>query len=282
MRVIYLDILFVLNFCMDYCILRAASAIGGRPSSGRRLTAASVFGAAYAVACLLIPVLSALPMRLICCAAMTWFAFAVRDMRKLVRQTLLVMLVAFVFGGCVTALEQLSGTTLSAGGVLYAPISRKVLLVSALLAYGLSGIVFRNQAKENRPHGETVRVSCDGDVQEVYLFVDSGNTLRDPVTGRPVLVLTRAAAMKILPEEAQFLPLLLSASNAAELVERTQREGLTGWRLISFHSVGGGGMMPCFHPTAVTRENGSLYDCMAAVSAAGDICSGEYDGLIEP
>ncbi len=281
MRVIYLDVLLVLNFCMDYCIVRAASAIGGRPCAMRRLCLASGLGALYAAGCVLVPWLSALPMRVLSCAAMAGTAFSARSARQLLRQTLLVMLVAFVFGGCVVALEQVSGTDLSVGGALYAPVSRRVLVLSAVLAYGLSGMVFRGQARESRPHGETVCLTCGGAVHEVYLLVDSGNTLRDPATGRPVLVLTRAAAMKILPEEARFVPLLLEEDNAAELVQRARQEGIPGWRLISFQSLGGGGMMPCFHPEAVTRANGAPYDSMIAVSGV-PVCAGEYDGLIEP
>ncbi|MDO4175105.1 MAG: sigma-E processing peptidase SpoIIGA [Eubacteriales bacterium] len=282
MRVIYLDVLLALNYCMDYCILRAAAAISGKRCPVWRLGLAAGFGALYAGGCVLLPELAAIPLRVVACAVMAASAFAVRHMGQLMRKTLLVLLVSFVFGGCVFALEQMSGASLSVGGALYAPVSRKVLLVAAALAYGLSGIVFRNQAKEKRPYGETIRLTCNGTAQEVYLLVDSGNTLQDPITGRPVMVLTRAAALRILPEEVQFLPLLLGKDNAAELVQRAQRAGITGWRLISFQSVGGGGMMPCFHPDTVTREDGSAYDSMVAISGAGAICSGEYDGLIEP
>ena len=77
------------------------------------------------------------------------------------------------------------------------------------------------------------------------------------------------------------MPRELKQDNAAELVQQAQRSGLTGWRLVSFHSVGGGGLLPCFHPDAVRRADGTAYDCMTAISAA-DICSGEFDGLIEP
>lgn len=282
MGVIYLDVLLVLNFCMDYCILRAAAAISGRRSTFWRLCVAAGFGALYAGVCIVFPALSALPLRIAVCAVMAGAVFAVRSVGQLARKTLLVLLVTFVFGGCVFALEQMSGTRLSVDGTLYAPISRKTLLAAAALAYGISGIVFRNQAKEKRPYGETIRLTCYGNVQEVYLLVDSGNTLQDPMTGRPVLILTRAAALRILPEEVQFLPLLLGKDNAAELVRRARQTDTAGWRLISFQSVGGGGMMPCFHPDAVTREDGSAYDSMVAISGAGAICSGEYDGLIEP
>lgn len=282
MRVIYLDVLLALNFCMDYCILRAASALGGRPCPVRRLCAASGFGAVYAAGTVLVPALSALPVRLLSCAVMAGTAFSVHSVRRLVRQTLLVLLVAFVFGGCVTALEQVSGTALWAGGALAVPVPRRVLLLAAALAYGLSGLVFRGQAQEGRPHGETVCVTYAGRMEELWLLVDSGNTLRDALTGRPVIVLTRAAAMRIVPEEVQFVPLLLGTDNAAELVQRVQQSGVSGWRLLSFESVGGAGMMPCFRPQAVTRQDGAAYDCLIAVSGGGAVCAGEYDGLIEP
>ncbi len=281
MRVVYLDVLFALNFAMDYCILRCVSALSGRPAAVWRLSLAAGLGALYAGGCIVIPVLSTLPVRMAAGAVMAGTAFSIRQVRLLVRQTLLLLLVAFVFGGAVTALEQVSGTRLMQGGVLVAQVSRRVLFASALLAYGLSCFVFRNQAKSNRPRGERVSICCEGKQAQIFLLVDSGNTLCDPMTGKPVLLLTRDAAIRILPEQQRFVPQELKQDNAAELVQQAQRSGLTGWRLVSFHSVGGGGLLPCFHPDAVRRADGTAYDCMTAISAA-DICSGEFDGLIEP
>lgn len=147
MRVVYLDVLFALNFAMDYCILRCVSALSGRPAAVWRLSLAAGLGALYAGGCIVIPVLSTLPVRMAAGAVMAGTAFSIRQVRLLVRQTLLLLLVAFVFGGAVTALEQMSGTRLMQGGVLVAQVSRRVLFASALLAYGLSCFVFRNQAK---------------------------------------------------------------------------------------------------------------------------------------
>lgn len=280
MRVVYLDVLLILNFCMDFCILRAAAALDGRQCSTMRLCVAALAGAVYAVLCVVWPAFAVVPLRLVSCAGMACLAYRVYQPKQLVRQTLLVLLVSAVFGGCVLALEQLSGAELTAGGVLYAPVTRKVLVIAAALAYGLSGMVFRGHARENRPRGETVRIRCGANIQEFFLMVDSGNTLRDPATGRPVLVLTRAAAIRILPEEARFVPLLLQEDNAAELVQRAQQAGARGLRLVAFHSIGGDGMMPCFHPDAIIRENGREYDSMAAIS--GTIEAGAFEGLIEP
>ena len=132
MRVVYLDVLFALNFAMDYCILRCVSALSGRPAAVWRLSLAAGLGALYAGGCIVIPVLSALPVRMAAGAVMAGTAFSIRQVRLLVRQTLLLLLVAFVFGGAVTALEQMSGTRLMQGGVLVAQVSRRVLCAAGI------------------------------------------------------------------------------------------------------------------------------------------------------
>ena len=112
MRVIYLDVLLALNFGMDYCILRAAAALSGKPVPFSRLCAAAGLGAIYAAGCIVCPSLCAGVLRIAVCAGMAGIAFSIHSIRQLVRKTLLVLLTAFVFGGCVFALEQLSGTSL--------------------------------------------------------------------------------------------------------------------------------------------------------------------------
>ena len=98
MRVVYLDSLAALNFCMDYCILRASAQFSGRPATGTRLTAAAGLGAAYAVLCVLVPVCAALPFRLIGVGGMSAMAFGIRQRAGWVRNTLTVLLISFVFG----------------------------------------------------------------------------------------------------------------------------------------------------------------------------------------
>lgn len=275
MRVIYVDVLLILNFCMDFCILRAAAAMGGRRIARVRLALAAFAGACYAVLCAAVPQGSWIPFRLLAGIGMTAAAFGVR--RGLLRQFLLVILVTFVFGGCVAALEQMSGTMLTVNGVLYASVSKKTLLLAAVLAYGLSGMIFRRKAAQDTAQGEQVLLTVGEKTAELYLLYDSGNTLHDPLTGRPVILLTRKAAAQVLPEELQFIALLLQENNAAELVQRAQHKSPC-FRLISFHSIGGSGLLPCFHPTRTIRA-GKEYDCMAAISDT-DIGEGTFDGLI--
>ena len=61
-------------------------------------------------------------------------------------------------------------------------------------------------------------------------LIDTGNRLREPLSGLPVLIAERPLLSDALPE--------------------------TGWREIRFSAVGGGGSMACFRPSGLWIERG--------------------------
>ncbi|MGN1015026.1 MAG: sigma-E processing peptidase SpoIIGA [Butyricicoccus sp.] len=256
MQVVYLDVLAVLNFGMDYCVLRAAGQLSGRSTSGKRLTAASAVGAGYAVLCVLVPRCALAPLRLICAGLMSAMAFDCRRRAVWLRCTLTVLLVVFVFGGAVSALGALCGGDFYRNGVLTAPVSRTELLAAAICAYGLSAVVFRRRASADAPRTERVTIRAGGRTETVRLLCDSGNLLTDPSTGRPVLILTVQSAALYFPEA----------------VREAQPER------IPFHTLGGDGKLGAFVPEDIRREDGSRYDAVVALSERS--LGAEYDGLI--
>lgn len=256
MQIIYLDVLAVLNFCMDYCVLRASAGISGRECSAIRLAAASGVGAAYASICVLVPFCGAVPFRLICVGVMSAMTFGFRQRAVWVRNTLTVLLVSFVFGGGVCAVSAMCGTNFYRGGVLYAPVSRTVLIVAAGISYFISAVVFRRKAAADAPRSERVTICAGGRTGTVHLLCDSGNLLTDPLTGRPALILTMQSAQILFPEA----------------VRTAQPER------IPFESLGGDGAMPGFVPEEIRREDGSRYQAVVALTT--QTIGAEYDGLI--
>lgn len=256
MRVVYLDSLAALNFCMDYCILRASAQFSGRPSTGTRLAAGAGLGAAYAVLCVAVPMCGELPFRLIGVGGMSAMAFGIRQRAGWIRSTLTVLLISFVFGGGVSALSALCGANFYRSGVLVAPISRTVLVVSAALSYGISAVVFRRQTAADAPQTERVTIRAGGRTECVQLLCDSGNLLMDPLTGRPALILTKQSAQRLFPEAVQ------SAESDR----------------IPFDSLGGSGWMEAFLPEEIRREDGSRYEAVIALTTA--FLGADCDGLI--
>ena len=80
-----------------------------------------------------------------------------------------------------------------------------------------------------------VTLRRDGRELKVLALRDTGNTLRDPITGEPVLVAGTDVATELLG---------LTEYQIAHPVETLARGAVPGLRLIPYHSVGrSGGMM---------------------------------------
>ncbi|MGN1031362.1 MAG: sigma-E processing peptidase SpoIIGA [Butyricicoccaceae bacterium] len=278
MQVIYLDVLFVLNALMDGCMLCAAAALCGQVLQKRRICAGAAAGALWAVISVLWTPAASVPARVLCGALMTVIAFGVNGVRRTVRSLMSVWLVSFVFGGCVTALASCTSAVTAAGTGIYLPVTLEMIAAAAVCAWAITALVFRRRAAEDIPRGETVSIEFLEKNIRVHLLPDSGNALRDPVSGLPVLIIDRASAMRLFPPELRFVPMELRRHNSAELLCRLGKH--TGeFRLVSCHTVSGEGLMLCFRPRRVVRENGAEYPALVALTA--DHVE-DYDGLIAP
>lgn len=278
MQVIYLDVLFVLNALMDGCILCASAALCGRVVYKRRICAGAAAGALWAVISVLWAPAASVAGRTLCGVLMALTAFGIDGLRRTVRSLLSVLLVSFVFAGCVTALASCTSAVAVAGAGVYLPVTLEMIAAAAACAWAITALVFRRRASGALPKGETVTIGFLGRELRVHLLPDSGNVLRDPLSGLPVLVINRASAMKLFPPELRFVPMQLRRCNSAELLCR-MGEHAGEFRLVSCHTISGEGLMLCFRPQRVMRENGAEYPALVAVTSDS---VGDYDGLIAP
>ena len=61
----------------------------------------------------------------------------------------------------------------------------------------------KDRVRKNRDEAE-LRVTLGGNSVTLKGFIDTGNILRDPITGRPVCVAAKQAMEGLVPEAAQF------------------------------------------------------------------------------
>ena len=200
--VIYVDTLFLLNTMVDYLLLLASARLAGEPLARLRFALGAVLGGLYAVA-IFLPGMGFLA-RPLCrgAAAVLMVLLAFWRSRRLLRQVLIFLALACAFGGGVLAVELLGGQRLAlGGGVLYSGMDLKIVLLSAAGCYGLLTLVFRGIGRHGGPSGELTRVRLTLGERQVELtgLVDTGNTLTDPATGRPVLVAEADSLEELLP-----------------------------------------------------------------------------------
>ncbi len=174
--VVYLDILLILNFFVDFFLLLGTNRLSGYPPSPHRAALSAVLGAAYSGACL-IPGFSFLGntlWRTVSLGMMGVIAFGFR--KSAIRRCILFYLLSMALGGVALGLENGGALSLIAasGGV------------AALCIFGFRGKVGKQFVPVELNYGEN-RLSLTA-------LRDTGNSLRDPLTGQSVLIIGPEAA----------------------------------------------------------------------------------------
>lgn len=209
---VYVDLAMALNFLVDFLLLAGTNRLAGFPMQPVRTAGAAALGALYSGACLIpqLHFLGNMLWRGVFLALMAVTAFGVD--RSAVRRSGVFLLLAMAMGGIAICIGHLGfpGLCLCAAGV-----------------WVLCGIAFGERAGGN----EYVPVKIVNGEHSVQLTAlrDSGNTLRDPVTGESVLVIDSKAAQKLtgLTQEQLRSPL-----------ETLQKRPVSGLRLIPYRAVG--------------------------------------------
>ena len=283
MTVIYIDTLFLLNALVDYLLLLAAARLAGEPLRRVRFALGAALGGLYAVA-IFLPGLSFLahPLCRIASAALM-LAVSYGGSRRLLRQGILFVGLTCAFGGGVVAIGLLGGTGLSLGrGVFYSAMDLKVVLLSAAVCYGTLSLVFQRLARHSASDGELVDIKLTLNDRSINFtaLVDTGNTLTDPASGRPVIVAEGERVGALFPKEHRPGPADL-ADPAAALTRLGTGAWRTRFRLLPYRSVGvERGLLLCVRLDGLEVNGQGRGPVLAALSPTPVSDGGGYQALI--
>ena len=239
MTVVYLDSLFLLNFVVDYLLLLAAGRLCGETLRRGWLALGAAIGAAYAAAAFL-PGMGFLlhPLCKGAAAVLALLAGYGRS-RHLLRVGLVFCAVSATFGGGILALELLGGQGLTLrSGILCSALDLRLILLSAAGCYALITLVLGRTARHASGR-ELVPalLTLGGRRVALTALVDTGNTLTDPATGRPVMVAEGEKVAGLFP--AGQAPAPEELRRPVEALERLGRQGWRGrCRLLPYRAVG--------------------------------------------
>ncbi len=192
--VLYADVLFLINFSMDFLSLYAAGAFLSLRRSVGRMSAAAAIGAVYAVAVTAQQIggIAGAAGALLISALMTLIAFGKGEsLRGFFRTAAAVWGCGALLGGFMTLFSGLFGGTLPGGGAADLFFAG----AAALLGFGrlLRGRIGRGFAEISVPYGENI---C-----ECRALIDSGNLLRDPISALPVILICAEEARRFAGDE---------------------------------------------------------------------------------
>lgn len=209
---VYADLVMLLNGLVDFLLLVGTNRLSGFPADGKRAACAAAFGAAYSGVCLVpgFRFLGNAFWRIIALGGMSGLAFGWN--RSAVRRCGMFFLLSMALGGMSLGLGRADLMT---------------LLFSGAVLWLVCAVSFDGGGNS----GEYVPLEiCYRDRRVSLLALrDTGNSLRDPITGESVFILSQAAASRLTG---------LTAEQLADPLNTITHRPLPGLRLIPFHSVG--------------------------------------------
>ena len=207
MQVIYIDILLLINFSMDFVALFLTARLMHARAKAIPLAAASLIGAGYEALRLFIS--WSLPLSVIsdiaCAVLMCVIALGASE---LLRTTLTFLCASIIIGGTMTALYSFAGmgdglfsgsSAESTDALLELPFGRFIPAAALSAAFAL--LLCRTLRSRLGRKKCICRITVNGSSAELSGLYDSGNLLRDPLSGRPCILLTPASAAALLPPE---------------------------------------------------------------------------------
>ncbi|MBX5464130.1 MAG: sigma-E processing peptidase SpoIIGA [Clostridia bacterium] len=195
--VVYLDVYWLVNAAVDTVLLVAAGRLAGLRPRPLRVLAAASLGAGLAVAGELSPLLRHLRLAwmLLVSLFMLPVAFGWHGPAAFLRQA------GYLYAGAAVV----AGTALALPGM---PASGGPGWLALLVALAAGSLALERLAWGGRRQWALARWRCEllleegGRALTLEALVDSGDTLVDPLSGRPAAVVAAAALEKLLGREA--------------------------------------------------------------------------------
>ena len=210
--VIYMDLVIVFNFAVDFLLLLSTNRLTGHSPNMKRCFAGAAIGGVYSGFCLH-PGFGFFRSWYFCLIALCGITIASFGWkRSAVRRGALFVLLSMTLGGIASGLNNVNMIPLLLSGVAI------LLLCTVGVADPLRGTKYVK-----------VELSWKGKRYPLIALADTGNTLKDPISGAQVLVVNPQIALSLFQ---------LTQNQLLNPIETMQRANIPGLRLIPYRSVG--------------------------------------------
>ncbi len=263
---IYIDVYFCLNFLMDFVVLLITGKIIKNGSRWWRAGPAAFFGALYATGLLILGkkgVLTVITTYVIVAEIMLLLSFGLCNLKNTIKRILLLYFVTFVLSGMLNMLyygcAATRGVMELAVESMFGNISISFILSVVLSALCIFSAVKERMAKEIRMSEKIfpVVVKVNSARIPVKALCDTGNSLYDPLTKKPVSVLEERCIRSLDTENFKYL-------------------------MIPFHTIGKKGIMKAFIADAVEVNGKKMPGAVIGIYDGKLSQSGNYEMILHP
>lgn len=267
--VIYADILIVINLIVNYLLLRATSVILGAKRSSVRFLISSALGGVFSLIIFVenIPFLLNAVIKIVFLSVMVCVAFNIRKLSDFLKNFAAFFLCNFAFAGMMLAINIFvsSEATIYKNGVVYFDIDIITLVGASIGCYAVLSLISKfTRSRMVRNLLYDISVTYNGKSVSGKALLDTGNTLKDGFSGKPVIIAEKHFIGRIIPENADITR-------------------MNSFRLIPYSTIHSGGALPAFLADEITvnfeGQKIALRDIYVAVTEK-KIVSSDYSVLL--
>ena len=237
----------------------------------------SVFGAVCALVIVLPPMSFLLNwcLKLLISFIIVFITFGCRTLSVFIKNTVIFYFISFCFCGLMLFVWFIftpRGLYIK-NAVVYFNISPTVMIITTLICYFVIRLMTVFIAKSDyQSELCKVKIIHNGQSCEFYGKTDTGNTLYEPFSNFPVIVVNENAVCSVVQEEFQkFL------QDEYDIITENKK-----YRLIPFQSVSGRGLLPAFLPDAVYINNTQCQQKIYIAVCKNNIGNGSIQAMINP
>ncbi|WP_066634807.1 sigma-E processing peptidase SpoIIGA [Desulfolucanica intricata] len=258
--VVYIDEVILGNLVMNYAILWLAARFCQIKTARWRLVIGAGLGSLYSLV-LFFPQLNSLlsiSFKFLISVLMVTFAYAPLPLKRFLKALSYFYLCSFVLGGvvfgCIYFLRNETGFTMNNFSKLVRDNFWYGVVLALLVAWLIGkGAVLARRRISQETYKIPLSVIFLGNSVEVSALIDTGNSLMDPLTQHPVVIIEYEAVKNLLPPEIQSL-YQNGKTVDFNLIYQTLsgKEWANLFQVIPFHSLGSSnGLMLGFRPDEI-------------------------------
>lgn len=242
--IIYLDVIFLENLIMNLVIILSEATVLKAFHEFLRKIIASAIASFFYIMTLFYPKISFL--QIVLSLLVIKISFNPQTIKLLIKETALFYFISFIFGGLSFTMMSIfnEGKVTILDGVLISDFSLfKVFLCGVLGAFLVAAFL----KKKNKHVLKNMLIGFKGKKKRVRVLLDTGNLLKEPYTGKPVIIVEKAAIQDIFDED--------TFKNFDEVLEG-KRNLPIGMFIIPYKSIGNeNGFLVGFRPEYIVLED---------------------------
>lgn len=276
MQTIYIDVLLCVNLIINYLLLSATSFYTHTQITIKRLLLGSAIGAICSLTILLpvIPFVLNMIIKITVGGVTVLSAFGKKRPPEFIKLYAVFLISTFFFCGIVIALWFMftPKNLLIKNSVVYLSISPVLLIVYSGVCY-CAFRLFHTVAGKHKIKDTycTLTVKNKNNTIRITAKIDTGNTLKEPFSQCPVIVIGRRTAEAVTPAE------IVEYETVTTL---RYRSSINNVRFVPFTSVGGGGILPCFKAEQIYIDDVICDKVIYIALCNDDYIQGDFQAII--